>query len=79
MRKGEGRDVDGVTQIVWTTPTERSGDQCGSAQMFQFYADDHERFTGDRDLAKVRELNPALQSFGDWVGKHKDQLKTPQS
>jgi hypothetical protein len=44
--------------------------------MFQFYAEDHARFTGDRNLAKVRELNPSLQSFADWLAKHKDAIPT---
>jgi uncharacterized protein YbjT (DUF2867 family) len=49
------------------------------SNMFQFYAEDADRFTGDRNLAKVRELNPSLQSFRDWLAKHKDDLKTPQN
>ncbi|WP_460663303.1 NmrA/HSCARG family protein [Kribbella swartbergensis] len=49
------------------------------ANMFQFYAENHERFTGDRDLDRVRELNPSLQSFPDWLAKHKDQLKAAQN
>ncbi|MEJ1105681.1 MULTISPECIES: hypothetical protein [unclassified Kribbella] len=39
--------------------------------MFQFYAEDHARFTGDRNLDAVRARNPALQSFKDWLSKHK--------
>ena len=39
--------------------------------MFQFYAENSERFTGDRDLGLVRELNPQLQSFRDWLTLHK--------
>jgi hypothetical protein len=35
--------------------------------MFQYYAQNSGRFVGDRDLAAVRELNPALQSFRDWL------------
>src|SRR5690625_1631734 len=31
--------------------------------MFQYYAQNAERFVGDRDLALVRALNPQLQSF----------------
>ena len=46
------------------------------SNMFQFYAEDHVRFTGDRNLDTVRELNPALQSFGDWLAKHKDAIPT---
>jgi uncharacterized protein YbjT (DUF2867 family) len=45
------------------------------ANMFQFYAEDSDRFTGDRDLNLVRELNPQLQSFRDWLNSHKDQIK----
>lgn len=45
------------------------------ANMFQFYAEDSTRFTGERDLAKVRELNPALQSLEEWLGKHKHDFK----
>lgn len=39
--------------------------------MFQYYAEDSERFTGARDLAFVRTLNPELQSFRDWVTRQK--------
>ncbi|MGE2718244.1 NmrA/HSCARG family protein [Mycolicibacterium celeriflavum] len=39
--------------------------------MFQFYAEDSERFTAVRDLAFVRTLNPELQSFRDWVARQK--------
>ena len=45
------------------------------ANMFQFYAEDSARFTGDRDLTKVRDLNPALQSLEDWLTKHKRDFK----
>jgi hypothetical protein len=43
--------------------------------MFLLYAEDSTRFTGERDLALVRDLNPALQSFGIWFTKHKDEVK----
>ena len=49
------------------------------AEKFQFYAEDHDRFTGDRDVEKVRELNPALQSFEAWLSEHRDQLKSAQN
>lgn len=45
------------------------------ANMFQYYAEDSDRFTGDRDLDLVRELNPALQSFETWLNLHKDAVK----
>ena len=42
--------------------------------MFQYYAENSERFTGDRDLMLVRELNPQLQSFRDWLTVHKIEI-----
>jgi uncharacterized protein YbjT (DUF2867 family) len=44
------------------------------SNMFQFYAEDHDRFTGTRDLTEVRELNPELQSFATWLNLHKAEL-----
>jgi len=46
------------------------------ANMFQFYAEDSARFTGDRDLNLVRELNPTLQSFETWLKLHTDEVKS---
>ncbi|WP_419706498.1 NmrA/HSCARG family protein [Promicromonospora sp. NFX87] len=40
--------------------------------MFQFYAEFADEFTGRRDLAKVRELNPQLKTFSEWLTEHKD-------
>jgi uncharacterized protein YbjT (DUF2867 family) len=45
------------------------------ANMFQYYAEDSARFTGDRDLTLVRELNPDLQTFATWLAEHKDKVK----
>jgi uncharacterized protein YbjT (DUF2867 family) len=44
------------------------------ANMFQFYAEDSARFTGDRDLNLVRELNPKLQTFRDWLSENKADI-----
>ncbi len=44
------------------------------ANMFQFYAENHHEFTGARDLSKVRELNPDLESFEEWLDLHKADL-----
>lgn len=38
--------------------------------MFQYYAEDSAAFTGARDLDRVRELHPGLQSFRDWLRRH---------
>ena len=42
--------------------------------MFQYYAEDSARFTAARDLRFVRQLNPELQSFGDWLAVHKSEI-----
>ncbi|WP_432936214.1 NmrA/HSCARG family protein [Kribbella sp. CA-253562] len=42
--------------------------------MFQYYAENAEQFTSDRDLDVVRELNPQLQSFREWLKVHHTDL-----
>jgi uncharacterized protein YbjT (DUF2867 family) len=42
--------------------------------MFQYYAENHEEFSNDRDLDLVRELNPQLQSFREWFTEHHTEL-----
>lgn len=49
------------------------------SNMFQYYAENADRFTGARALAKVRELNPSLQSFPDWLAKHNHEFETLQN
>ncbi|OBJ63133.1 NmrA/HSCARG family protein [Mycobacterium asiaticum] len=43
--------------------------------MFQYYAENSARFVGDRDLAQVREINPELQSFRDWLALHRNEIQ----
>src|SRR4051812_224718 len=50
---------------------KRNPAKAKTANRFHFYAEDSERFTGDRDLNLVRELNPQLQTFRDWLLEHK--------
>ncbi|WP_433018200.1 NmrA/HSCARG family protein [Kribbella sp. CA-294648] len=45
------------------------------ANMFQYYAEDSTRFTGDRDLTLVRDLNPEMQSFEAWLKLHETEVK----
>lgn len=40
--------------------------------MFQYYAEFADEFTGSRDLDEVRALDPSLVSFRDWLVAHKD-------
>lgn len=49
------------------------------ANMFQYYAEDSARFTGDRDLTLVRELNPQVQSFTNWLELHATEVKATVS
>ncbi|MCC3763388.1 NmrA/HSCARG family protein [Glycomyces sp. TRM65418] len=40
--------------------------------MFQYYAEFDDEFTGRRDLGAVRELNPQLKTFRQWLAEHED-------
>ncbi|MGK2936041.1 MAG: NmrA/HSCARG family protein [Gemmatimonadaceae bacterium] len=42
--------------------------------MFQFYAEFEEQLAGTRDLAKARALNPALQTFDQWLARNKEKI-----
>lgn len=42
--------------------------------MFQFYADFEDYFTGHRPIEASRALNPKLQSFDQWLAKNKGKL-----
>ena len=42
--------------------------------MFQFKRDFNEDFCGARNLNLSRELNPALQTFDQWLAANKDRI-----
>lgn len=42
--------------------------------MFQYYAENSERFIGARDLERARDLNPELQSLSDWAELHRNEF-----
>ena len=42
--------------------------------MFQFYAEFADYFTGARDIAVARALDPALQTFDVWLARNKDKI-----
>ncbi|MFN2385055.1 MAG: NmrA/HSCARG family protein [Thermoanaerobaculia bacterium] len=42
--------------------------------MFQYKRDFNEQFRGARDIEATRALNPELQSFEDWLGRHKKEI-----
>jgi len=43
--------------------------------MFQYYSDFDQEFTGARDLIRLRELNPALRSFDDWLADNASKIQ----
>lgn len=45
--------------------------------MFQFKRDFNDYFVGARNLAFTRSLNPELQTFEQWLVKHKNQIPLP--
>ncbi|HEV7449861.1 MAG TPA: NmrA/HSCARG family protein [Pseudonocardiaceae bacterium] len=60
-----------------TTDQMRESGQPGAletANMFQFYSDASEYFTGVRDLDLVRKLNPELQTLDSWLTQHKSEI-----
>ena len=44
------------------------------ANMFKFYSDASDYFTGVRDLDQVREFNPELQTLDSWLTEHKNEI-----
>ena len=42
--------------------------------MFQFKCDFNDDFCGARDIESVRKLNPELQTFDNWLARHKDEI-----
>jgi uncharacterized protein YbjT (DUF2867 family) len=45
--------------------------------MFQFNRDFDQYFRGARDLGFTRSLNPELQTFEQWLAKHKHEIPLP--
>lgn len=43
-----------------------------AAAMFRFYTQASEAFLAHRDLDRIRQLNPALQSLPDWIAEHRE-------
>jgi uncharacterized protein YbjT (DUF2867 family) len=45
--------------------------------MFQYNRDFSDYFAGVRDLAFARSLDPELQTFEQWLARHKDEIPLP--
>lgn len=46
-----------------------------AGNMFQYYGDFDQEFTGARNLNEARELNPELKSFDDWLSDNISRIK----
>ena len=46
--------------------------------MFQFKRDFNDYYRRSRDVELARSLNPELQSFGQWLARHKSEIPLPQ-
>ncbi|MEV1047784.1 NmrA/HSCARG family protein [Streptomyces sp. NPDC049916] len=45
------------------------------ANMFQYYGDFDQEFTGARDLERLREINPALKDFDSWLAGNSSKIE----
>jgi len=61
-----------VPPEVYRTFNFPGADDMGN--MFQYYRDFAEDFTGSRDLSVARSLNPELQSFSQWLAHNKTRI-----
>ena len=61
-----------VTPDVYRSFGFPGADDLGN--MFQFKRDFQQLYNGARDLAFSRSLNPALQTFDDWLAKNKSRI-----
>lgn len=61
-----------VTPDQYRAGGSPGADELGN--MFQFKCDFQQEFVGARSLAVSRELNPQMQTFGDWLAHHKARI-----
>ncbi|WP_432747121.1 NmrA/HSCARG family protein [Streptomyces sp. JH002] len=65
---GEPVRFQSVPYDVFRTLDIPAGEEI--ANMFQYYGDFDQEFTGARDLNLLRGINPALKSFDDWLAEN---------
>jgi uncharacterized protein YbjT (DUF2867 family) len=77
MGRALGKEVryNNVPPEVYRSLGFPGADDLGN--MFQFKRDFNDYFVGIRDLAVTRSLNPELQTFDQWLGRHKDEIPLP--
>ncbi len=74
MTKALGREVryQAIPFDVYRKLGFPGADDLGN--MFQFYVEHEAQFVARRDLAIARSLNPALQTFRDWLAKNASRI-----
>ncbi|GAB3000817.1 NmrA/HSCARG family protein [Streptomyces pseudoechinosporeus] len=70
---GEPVRFQSVPYDVFRTLDIPAADELGN--MFQYYGDFDQEFTGARDLNRLREINPALKSFDDWLAENASKFE----
>ncbi|MEU1184038.1 NmrA/HSCARG family protein [Streptomyces sp. NPDC005820] len=71
---GEPVRFQSVPYDVFRSLGVPAGDEI--ANMFQYYGDFDQEFTGARDLDLLRGINPALKSFDDWLAENAAHMQT---
>jgi uncharacterized protein YbjT (DUF2867 family) len=72
---GEEVRYNAVEPAVYRSFGFPGADDLGN--MFQYKRDFEATFRAARDVEESRKLNPALQSFTDWLGKNKEKIAIP--
>jgi uncharacterized protein YbjT (DUF2867 family) len=77
MGRALGKDIKytNVPPEVYRSFGFPGADDLGN--MFQFKRDFNDYFVGVRDVAFTRSLNPELQTFDQWLGRHKAEIPLP--
>ena len=77
MSKAIGKDIKyaNVPPEVYRGFPFPGADDLGN--MFQFKRDFNDYFVGVRDLDLSRKLNPELQTFDQWLARHKGEIPLP--
>ncbi len=78
MAAAMGRALGEEVRYVEVTPEAFRGFGFPGAEdlgnMFQFKRDFNDYYVGARDVEKARALNPALQSFDEWLDRNRERI-----
>jgi uncharacterized protein YbjT (DUF2867 family) len=77
LSRALGREIkyNAVSPEVYRSLGFPGADDLGN--MFQFKRDFNDYFRGARDLGFSRGLNPALQTFDQWLDRHQGEIPVP--